>query len=121
MDDLYSSPIERPYDIILLVGMRTDMVLCEGKPAIDVYREIGTGCSQQYAQGNSRTVHVLMHAMHVTCRLQVMPPGIEADTLAHQGDCFILFFHPPPQVHNGRIFGVAPLSNRDKSACAHLA
>ena len=47
MDNLDRRAIQRRDDIILLIGMWADEILRNGKPAIDIYRQVGASRGQQ--------------------------------------------------------------------------
>ncbi len=47
MYNLDSGAIQRCYDVILFIRTGADVILCDGKPAININRKIGARRSQQ--------------------------------------------------------------------------
>ena len=78
--------------IILLIGFGADVVLRDGQPAINLDWQFALRRCQQYTQHHCRAIHVLMHAVHILCRLEVVAAGIKADALAHQRNVFFSAF-----------------------------
>ena len=119
MDDLDRGAVQRGDDVVLLVRARPDVVLRQRQPAVDVDLQFRRGRRHEYAQRHRGTVHVFVHAVHVTRRLQVVATGIKADALAHQRHGFIRATRPVTQAHDGGIRHVAALRHRAERTGAH--
>ena len=121
MHDFDGGAVQRGDNVVLFVGARTDVVLRQRQPAVDVDLEFCRRRRSEYAQRHRRTVHVFMHALHVARRLQVVAAGVETDAFADQRHGFFGTPRPVAQPHDGRVVLVAALRHRAERAGAHFA
>ena len=82
--DLDGGAVQRRNDVVLLVGAGRQMVVGNGQPAVDGDRQLQFGRRQHQRQGHRGTVHVLVHAGHVTGGLEIVATGVETNALADQ-------------------------------------
>ena len=122
VDDLDGRAVQGLHDFARPVGVRPDMVFRNGEPGVDVHRPLHAADGRENAEHHCRTVHVLVHPLHVARRLEIVAAGIEADALAHQRQRARLFAGGAAirQPHDRGILHRRPLGHGTESARAHF-
>src|SRR6185436_4127621 len=84
--DLDGHAVRGAYHFLRSKCTRTDFVLCDREPAIDVVRRAQLTEREHRADCDGAALHVRMHVVHALVRFQVDPARVEADALTYESN-----------------------------------